>query len=66
MARRNINNKVNHAQYGRRQSQFNAMATEIEADILVYNKLSDENKIKWLAKDPLLSAFISLAAKVKR
>lgn len=61
-----IKNKVKGSEYKKRVKTINAALSDIEKDVLLYNKLTEEQRVKFLAGDPLLSAFITLAAKVKR
>ena len=65
MASRDVDAKVKTNKYAKQVAEFAGILAEIEEDLVIYNKLDESMKSRWTAKDPLLSAFIALAAKVK-
>ena len=64
--KQNIDNRVRSSRHKTQLIQFGRIGADIESDLSIYNKLTNDQKAKWLASDALLSAFIVLAAKVKQ
>ena len=61
-----IDLKVKTVKYKKIAKELKAVLSDIEDDLVIYNKLDEPTRLRWLEKDPILKAFISLARKVKR